>query len=243
MEHLAQIKLRLLFNLFVLLTILFSLQISIVKAQDAGFEAGLAGQTANMTSNVIGTNMLNIGAAKIKAGRATTTFMHSPDVYEFVYNNYLTFDETHPKTKAGRMQLMLRLVKDFEAKMMQAGGYKLRDNADAANFASVLSYEAQYDKQQLTAAQLEIFRRYRQAAHQMLLNYPAYQGSADKFKEKMYILDAIMGEQAIEWREKARAARTNAEQQQAEQQTKRYAQYKMQLYTRENLRELERAGR
>lgn len=252
MKYLMQISSHLVFRLVVILTILFGLQTITAQAQDAGFEAGLAGQAAtrlgmDMTSNVIGMNMIeaatkNRGAARIKAGKATTTFVHSPDIYEYMYDK-LTYDETDPPTKAGRLQDMQRQVRNFEARMLKAGGYKIHDAADSANFSSILSYQAYFDKTQLTPAQLKIFQQTSRNTIQYLLNSVDFQGMPEIEKEQMYILDAIMSEQAIEWREKGRAARTSNEREMADQKAKEYAEHKINLHSQKLLGEIEQAGK
>ncbi len=62
-----------------------------------------------------------------------------------------------------------------------------------------------------------------------MLGAAYYQGFGDERKQKMYILDAMMSVQAIEWREKARAAKTEAARQAAEEKAKSYANYKLKL--------------
>jgi hypothetical protein len=247
MKYSLQTNQRSIFSTFALLISFLSLQSMAIHAQTAGFEAGLAGQTANMTSNVIGMNTIatatkNRGLAKIKSGRATTTFVHSPDIYRYMLN-YIIFDETEPKTEAGRIKLIKEWVSNFEARMMKAGNYKLHDNVDAANFASILSYQARYDKQQLTTTELAKFRQIRQNDHQSLLKHAAYQGSPEQVKERLYIIDAMMSEQAIEYREKAWAARTSAERHEADQKAKKFAEEKLRLFNDQELRELLQAGK
>lgn len=128
MKYSLSRKSGLLFNSLVTLAIFFSLQLFVVQAQDAGFEAGMAGQTANMTSNVIGMNSITInGTAKIKSGKAITTFAHSPNIYSYVAST-LIFEAYEPQNRLEQAKLIQEQVKRFESRMIKAGGYKLNDN-------------------------------------------------------------------------------------------------------------------
>jgi hypothetical protein len=248
MKFSQQTKSRSIFGLIALLTIFFGLQSANVRGQSAGFEAGLAGQMSNVLgagilSNASSANAIEIatrnrGLAKIKSGKATTTFVHSSDIYRYILD-YIIFDETEPKTESGRMKLLQEQVSRFEARMVKAG-FKVNDSNDAAIFACMLSYEAYHD-QKLTPAMLEKFHQYHQLARQNYLNDARFQGSLEQEKEKLYILDAIMSIQAIESREEARAARTSAARQEADEKAKHHAEYKMKVFSFEELRELAKA--
>lgn len=167
------------------------------------------------------------GAVKIKAGKASTRFVPSASAYEYSAR-ILKWNQNETQDINARASFLQTQVKKFEDRMLKAGGYTINDNVEATNFAYQLSFEAYYDKK-LAGQELKQSQLTRQKDRQMLLNHSLYQGSDNLDKQHMYIHDAIIGLQAIEWRERARQTISLDEKQWASEKAKLYANYKLKL--------------
>lgn len=163
---------------------------------------------------------------RIKNGTATNRFVPSLSGYESTARS-IDWEPGEPTTITEQIKFLQAQVKRFEARMIKAG-YKPNDTAEAATFAYALSLEA-YTGKPLTAKEWQELEKTRLANREFQLTNETYQRAWDEEKQHFYILDAIMSLQAIEWREKARAARTESERRAAEAEIAIYAKRSLKI--------------
>lgn len=162
--------------------------------------------------------ILKAGTAKIKAGKATMMFVPSVKGYEDIVSN-LNFDETVPPDFPGRVSWVEKYISKFNDLMLK-NHLKPNDFSDGFAFAYVLSLEAYNDQKPDDV----ILQNARKENRQQNLNSAYFQGSPDLPKQFKYGMNALMAVQGIEWREKARAAKTAEEKKAADEKAKMFAE-------------------
>lgn len=163
-----------------------------------------------------------IGAAKIKAGRATTKFTNSPNATELLAKN-VSWESTAPQNLQGQVRFIQHYVKQFEMLMTQ-NGFAQNDFADGIVFAYALSYAALNNKD-MNKGQLEQMRIEQQRA---ILNAAYFQGvvgTNDQPIQGRYEMNATMAMQAAEQRAFARRATSEIERQKYEDKAQYFAKF------------------
>ena len=159
-----------------------------------------------------------IGAAKIKAGNATTRFSSSMAGTQSIAKA-LTWDAEQP-TLESQVSHIQKHLKNFET-LMQRNGYTPKDFSDGYAFAKALSYAA-YHNQDMDKAEVQ---KTRDENRRSIMATAAFQGSPDTVKQYHYELSALMAMQAAEQRAMARRATNETERQHHEEKAKQYANY------------------
>ena len=193
-----------------------------IYADNARAAAAQAGMTGAMSANMIAAAKARIeqaGAAKIKAGKATTNFTATRAGREALVKS-LTFGAGKPQTLEGQVALVQKYVNWFN-KLAAQNGVEVNDYADGTAFAHALSYAA-YNNKDLDN---RTFEQMRKGFRQQLLNDNFFQGDTDAAKQYTYEIHAQFAMQAAEQRAKARRATSDAERNDFEEKAKRYASF------------------
>lgn len=180
--------------------------------------AGNSGGGAGAAARAATERREKAGAAKIKAGKATTRFVSTIAGTQALAKD-MTWDEEQP-TLDSQVRHIQKNVKMFEA-LMTKNGFTPGDYADGYAFAYALSYAA-YNDRDMDKQELERLRREKREA---LLAAAFFQGVEDIGKQYQYELSANMAMQAAEHRIKARRAKSGTERQISDAKAKENANY------------------
>ncbi len=193
-----------------------------IYGDNARAAAAQMAMTGAMSADMIAAAKARIeqtGAAKIKAGKATTNFTATRAGREALVKS-LTFGAGKPQTLEGQVALVQRYV-DWFNKLAAQNGVKVNDYADGTAFAYALSYAAYNDKDLDNKA----FEQMRKGFRQQLLNDNFFQGDTDAAKQYTYEIHAQFAMQAAEQRARARRATSDAERHDFEEKAKHYASF------------------
>ena len=177
----------------------------------------LMNRSANSRESTAVSQRKAIGAARIRAGKASLVFKPT-EAGTLLYIKGLTFLPEGPQTLPEQVATVNNYVKRFNVLMTKAG-YQLYNTADSLALSSALAHEAYYDKKPSSSQVEEIRQNYRQQC----LSQAYCQGAPESEMQWYYMQYAFMSLQAIDQRIKARSAQKKSEQMQADERAKEYA--------------------
>ncbi len=165
-------------------------------------------RTKDLTDPMTVGARLQAGKAKIKAGKATTSFTPTSAGTATLVKT-LTFESHVPQDFAGQVRFVEGYIKLFN-KLAAQNGITANDYADGTAFAQALAYAAYHDRDMEKAD----FERLRKSYREYLLKDVSFQGSSDADRQSTYDLYALLAAQAVEQRARARRT-TDASERQA----------------------------
>lgn len=189
----------------------------VIEAANSQRRAGIA-RTMAREAGI--DDMESIGAARIKAGKATTRFNPTLAGTQAAVGNMAWNDEGDPQTLDGQIKHVQRYVKIFNT-LMQRNGFTPNDSSDGYAFAFTLAYAA-YNDRDMNKAEVE---KLRQKDQKEAMASALFQGMSDEKRQKWYELNLMMAIQAVEQRALARRATSEAERRQYEAKAQRFAKY------------------
>ena len=160
-----------------------------------------------------------VGARKIKAGKATMSFIPTPAGLER-YTKNVQFDPSEPQILSEQVLYIKNYVKRFNEMLATAGG-KVNNCADAYALSYSISYLAYYGKAPNTVDVKTLRQKYLEEN----MNSTYFQGLSDADKQWYYTGWALMSIQAFDEREKANQASSPRERKEAENKAKNFGKY------------------
>lgn len=182
----------------------------IVNSAMANKANGGASETAKTVAN---------GEKRIKAGKASLTFISTQAGLERFTKIGVQFDPNEPQTLPEQIIYIKNYVKRFNEMLSTAGG-KINDCGDGFALAYAISYMAYYGKS-LDKAEIKTFRQ-KYIEENMKSGY--FQGLSDEDRQWFYSSWALMSLQALDERGKAERATSSRERSEAEEKAKHYAE-------------------
>lgn len=162
------------------------------------------------------------GAKIIKAGKAKTGFVSSVTNTQALVKTF-KWDATEPQDVPGQVKWMQDKISRFET-MMKQMAYQPKDFGDAYALAFALSYEAYYNEKLGTSFLEQLRKDYKKE----LLSSTIFQATSDKEKQDTYEANIAMAVQAMDARNRWRAATDGSAKAVAEEEAKKYSAHMLQ---------------
>ncbi len=209
--------------------LLLSGQIAVIEAQVIYNTGGteMLNTMMNNTMNTIRTKdmtdpmtvgaRLQAGAAKIKAGKATTNFTSTRAGTEALVKT-LKFESHVPQDFAGQTAFVQKYISLFNQLAAQ-NGITVNDYADGTAFAQAIAYAAYHNRDMNKTD----FQQLRKSYRDYLLKDTYFQGMNDDARQSTYDLHALLAMQAAEQRAKARMTTDGDERQEFSGKAKYFA--------------------